>query len=317
MNKTGHMKHYFRVPVLVTLVVLIWSLSATVEVLTLRRLTPMQFCAWGTAFGAFTLFLILAIGGRMKQMAAYGIRDHLSLALFSVFGYAGYQTLKYTAFTLVPVPQANILQYSYPVFTVIFAAPILKQKFTLSKIIGIFMGFIGAALIFSGGTLTSVDYANAGGYGLALCAGASFALFSVLASRASYEPLSSMFFIQLYTAIIVGTVLLATGSLRFPSGIQEISGILYAGVFGHVLGVLLLIRVQQQARDITFVAGALYIIPFLSLFAFRLFLDIPIPIYALFGLVFIVGGMAFHTALSRLSAEPITSSPPVSPSGGK
>ena len=109
MKKTGHTKKYFRVPILVTLVVLIWSLSSTVQVLTLRWLTPMQFCAWGTASGAFTLFLILAAGGGIKQVAAYGIRDHLNLALFSVFGYAGYQILKYTAFTLVPVPQANIL----------------------------------------------------------------------------------------------------------------------------------------------------------------------------------------------------------------
>ncbi len=76
------------------------------------------------------------------------------------------------------------------------------------------MGFISAAIILSGGRFVALERAYLDGYIFALCAGASFALFSVLASRASYEPVSSMFFIQLYSSVIVTLLLITTKGFR-------------------------------------------------------------------------------------------------------
>ena len=62
---------------------------------------------------------------------------------------------------------------------------------------------------------------------------------------------------------------------------------------------MLLILAQQAADDVSFVSGALYLIPFLSLFGLKVFLDTPIPIYSVAGLVFIIGGIAVHTYVSK------------------
>ena len=289
---------HIRVVLSISCVVIIWSLAAAVEVITLRGLSPMQFSAWCTAIGAAALSIAIFLTGRTKKLLAYRFRDHLNLIFLSLFGFAGYQILKFTAFTMVPVPQANILQYSYPIFTVIFAMPVLKQRLTFTKMVSIVMGFAGAVIILSGGSLTAIEMVHFGGYVLALCAGASFGLFSVCATRAAYEPVTSMFFMQLYSAVIVFCLLCITGLAAYPSNLAEFAGVFYSGVLAHVVGVIMLISAQRSTSDVSYISGALYLVPFLSLFAFKVLLDIPVPFYAFIGLVFIVGGMIFHTLRS-------------------
>lgn len=291
-------RHRFRVVLSISCVVCIWSLAAAVEVITLRGLSPIQFSAWCTASGSGALIVAVFLTGKTKNLLAYRFRDHLNLILLSLFGFAGYQILKFTAFTMVPVPQANILQYSYPIFIVIFAMPVLKQHLTFTKTVSIVMGFAGAAIILSGGSLTALEWAHFGGYALALCAGASFGLFSVCATRAAYEPVTSMFFMQVYSAVMVFCLLFITGSAAYPSDLAELAGVFFSGVLAHVVGVIMLISAQQSTSDVSYISGALYLIPFLSLFAFKILLDIPVPFYAFTGLAFIVGGMVFHTVRS-------------------
>ena len=283
----------------ITLIIAIWSPAAVIEVVSLHGLTPMQFTAWCTAYGSLALLLTALVTGKTGKLLSYNFRDHIKLLILSLLGFGGYQTLKYTAFTIVPAPQANILQYSYPVFMVIFAMPILKQPLTFTKIISIVMGFIGAVLILSGGSLVSIEWNHFGGYIAAIAAGASFGLFSALAAEASYEPVSSTFFFQLYSSALIFIGLMITGHSAVPSTLSETAGVLYVGVIANVVGVVLLISAQKLTNDVSYISGALYLVPFLSLFSFRIFLDYPIPFYAYLGLLFIVGGMVFHTIRSH------------------
>ncbi|MCE5249758.1 DMT family transporter [bacterium] len=283
----------------VSVVICIWSVSATVETVTLRGLSPMQFSLWSTAAGSLGLILALAMKGSLKSLGSYRLQDHMQLLLFAVLGFCGYQTLKYTAYITVPVPQANILQYTYPVFIVIFAMPFLNQRLTFTKITGIAAGFIGAAIILSGGSFTGIDRTHFSGYLLALSAGFSWGLFSVLASRAAFEPVSSMFFMQLYSTVIVLSIVLLRGMFVIPGGFRELAGVIFSGIISNAIGVLLWLDAQRSTNDVSLITGSLYLIPFLSLVAFRVFLSIPIPFYTYTGLVFIVGGMVFHTIWSR------------------
>ena len=296
---TQYTSSRLRLAAYLSTVILLWSLSPTVAVVTLRSMPPMLFCVWGAVSGSLVLLIAAAVSGRGKYLSSYSVKDHLDLVLFAILGYAGYQILKYMAFTCVSVVQANILQYTYPIFIVVFATFVLKQRMTIPKFVCIVMGFAGAAIILSGGRFVALDKAHSYGYFLALCAGASFALFSVLASRASYEPVSSMFFIQLYSTVMVSLLLFSRGEFSFPSTLPEIAGILYTGVLVHTVGVMLLILAQQAADDVSDISGVLYLIPFLSLFGFKVFLNSPVPFYSVAGLVFIIGGIGIHTYVSK------------------
>lgn len=83
-----------------------------------------------------------------------------------------------------------------------------------------------------------------------------------------------------------------------PSGWQEIGGVLYSGVASNLFGNLLWFTAQKSIGDVSLITDALYLIPFSSLFALRLFLGLPIQ-GAAFGLALIAGGMALSAIMTR------------------
>ncbi len=285
--------------VFVAAVVLLWGLVATVEVLTLRNLSPLQFSAWTTISGAATVFLYLAVRGRISSLFRYGVIDHLKLIVISLLGFGLYFFLKYTAYSTSPVAEASVLQSTYMVFIALFAIPILKQDASPAKLLGIFTGFAGAALIIAGGSLTNFDSRHLPGYLCALGAGISFGLFSNLSEKTGHDHTSALFYYHAYSAAGLSAFLAFRGEFVMPSGMGEVAGILYNGPAANVLGIFLWLAAQSAARDVSLLTSVLYLVPFLSLLCFAVFLHIPIPLHAFQGLLLIVGGMAIHTIRMR------------------
>jgi len=280
------------------LVIFIWGCTATAETVALRTLSPMQLTLWSTMLGAGGAFALSAARGRMTTIFSFAARDHLVLFALAQLGFAGYFFLKYTAYVISPIPQANALQYTFTVFIVIFAVPVLKQPLTRWKIVAVLTGFTGAAVIITGGGIQSFEAAHLPGYCLALGAGASFGLFSVLCDRSGFDRMGALFFFHAYSALTIFTALLLTGDLVFPGNIVEIGGAFYSGVVSNVIGMYLWLSAQNESRDVSVLTGLLYFVPFVSLLSFRLFLGIGIPLSAYCGLLLIVGGMSIHTARS-------------------
>ncbi len=288
------------------LLICIWSLSATVEAVTLRGLAPCQFAAWSTFFGAAGTLIYLVLTGQAASLLRYRASDHLWLLVLSVLGFGGYFLLKYYAYVTISVALGNILQYTYPVFIVLFAMPVLKQPVTVSKIIGVATGFVGAAVIFSGGRLANLDWANFTGYLAALLAGCSWGLFSVLTARAAFNPVSSLFYMHLYSSLLTFGILIAGGTFTVPTGMRTIAGPMYSGIMSNVAGVLLWLAAQRSTEDVSTLASLLYLVPFLSLAALKFFLGVPISGYAYVGLALIIGGAAFHTLRLRVTSGKVS-----------
>ena len=280
-------------------VIALWSLVGTVEVVSLRSFSPMLFGAWTTIAGALGTFLFMAARGRLASLLAFRVIDHLKLLVISLLGFGIYFFLKYTAYSTSPVAEASVLQATYMVFIALFAIPILGQEASFTKILGIFTGFAGVALIISGGTFTGFAGAYLPGYLCALGAGISFGLFSVLSEKTSFDRLSALFYYHAYSALALTLLLVARGEFAFPSAGSEVAAIFFNGPMANVLGVFLWLSAQNSAKDVSLLTGMLYFVPFFNLVCFFLFLHIPIPLYAFQGLLLIVGGMAIHTVRSR------------------
>ncbi len=290
-------------------VVLIWGFAGTVEVLTLRRLTPFQFSAWSTLAGAFGTLVLLVLRGRGSALMTFHPRDHLRLLVISLLGFGGYFSIKYIGYTTAPVAQASVLQSTYMIFIALFAIPILKQSAGAAKLFGIFIGFAGAALIISGGSIDGFASEHLPGYLCALGAGVSFGLFSVLSEKASFDRLAALFYYHAYSAAALLLLLVLRGELAMPSGPGEVAGILYNGPFANGLGIFLWLTAQNSTDDVSPLTGMLYFVPFISLVCFAVFLHIPVPLHAFQGLLLIVGGMAIHTV--RIRRVAVSGSPRV------
>jgi drug/metabolite transporter (DMT)-like permease len=81
---------------------------------------PLQVAFW--AIGAGWVFLLgyLAARRRLRHLAAVSWRGWVVLALMGFFGWAGYAGSLNVALVRLAVPEAIIINYLHPVFTVIF-----------------------------------------------------------------------------------------------------------------------------------------------------------------------------------------------------
>jgi len=287
----------------ITLVVLLWGTAGTVEVVSLRFLSPLLFGAWSCVCGAAGVLAYLFYHGRVQELLSYRMIDHIRLFIISLLGFGLYFLLKYTAYSTSPVPEASVLQSTYMVFIALFAIPVLGQSGGFSKLFGIIMGFCGAALVISGGTFLTFEPSYIPGYFCAIGAGISFGLFSVFSEKAAFDRITSLFFFHFYSAILLFLILAGRGEFLIPIIPVEIAGIFYNGIAVNVLGIFLWLTAQGSTDDVSLLTGVLYLVPFISLLFFHLFLGMSIPMYSLQGLMLIVGGMAIHIVRMRMSRK--------------
>jgi drug/metabolite transporter (DMT)-like permease len=85
-----------------------------------QYLTPLEVAFWAIGVGWVALFLALAARGQLPRLRTISSRGWLVLAAMGFFGWAGYTTALNIAFTLIPLPDAVIINYLHPVFVVVF-----------------------------------------------------------------------------------------------------------------------------------------------------------------------------------------------------
>ncbi len=283
-----------RVAAYMTAVVAMWSLTATVETVTLSGLTPLQFGAWGTAFGTAGAALVTFLRGNGRRLAAYGVKNHLRLFVCSLLGFGVYFALKFTAYTISPPPQANVLQYTFTLFIVLFAVPFMGQPLPPMKLAGVLVGFAGAAVVMTGGNLSAVETAFLPGYFCAVGAGVSFALFSVLSDVWRLSGMSALVYFHAYSSAVLFLALALKGELAVPSSAVSFGGVFYSGFVTNVMGIYLWLAAQRESDDVSVLTGILYLIPFFSLLSFKFYLGLVIPLSAYAGLALIVAGLTIH-----------------------
>ena len=81
---------------------------------------PLQVAFWAIAAGWVFLFGYLAARRRLRHLADFDWRGWVILALMGFFGWAGYAGSLNVALARLPVPEAIVINYLHPVFTVLF-----------------------------------------------------------------------------------------------------------------------------------------------------------------------------------------------------
>ncbi|WP_085297562.1 DMT family transporter [Cognaticolwellia mytili] len=154
----------------------------------------------------FLLAVTLFIGGSLSLPRYKQWRLNPLLLLTGVCGVFGYHFLLFMAFRLAPPVTANLLNYLWPLFILLFT-PLFFKGVNLNKrqFFGVLISLIGAGLIVAeNGMVFSVDYIL--GYSLAITAAIIWACYSLLSKKLnqSHTPFDSA---------TVGLFCLLSGSL--------------------------------------------------------------------------------------------------------
>ena len=141
--------------------------------------------------GAAVIFWLIA---RLYPKPSISTKDFIRLAICAFFGIALNQIMFFEGLNLTTPINASIIMVGTPILVLVFSHFILREKFSASKILGVALGFAGAAyLILSGGVFSFSSGTFTGNIMIVINA-TSYAIFLVLVKplMARHSPITIM-----------------------------------------------------------------------------------------------------------------------------
>lgn len=163
--------------------------------------------------GPSGFILLRVIGGSLLFFLTYiffikenvELKDIVRLLFCGLFGVAINQLFFFEGLNLTTPINAAIIMTVSPILVIIFSAIIIKEKITIRKLLGIFLGIIGAAtLILKSGSI-SIGNAFFVGNILIFINATSYSIYLVLVKTlmTKYNPITVMFYVFSFGLIFV------------------------------------------------------------------------------------------------------------------
>ena len=271
--------------------ILLWSATPAVAKLALGELSNIQLLFFTSIVGVITLFLVNMAFGTLSNLFSYRPIDYLKMFAMGAVGIYLYYIFLYGAFAIAPAGQANVINYLWPVFIVVFSIPILNEKYNSKTIIAILLSFTGAAIAFTKGDFSAVSGQYAAGYLLAGLGAICYGLFSVLGKKLGYEKFSSMLVYYACALALIAPTVTFTSAIKVPQSLTTIIAILVLGGVMNSIAFVFWFKALSLGDTHKF-ANIIYAVPFLAMIWTYTLNSEPVSIFSIAGLLLIVIGMA-------------------------
>ena len=269
--------------------ILCWSTVAVVTKLLLGTFNNIQVLWISSIFAGLSLFTVNIVTGNLLKLKNYNLKDVLISILIGIPSTIFYYLFYYAGTDLMLASQAFIINYLWPIMSVIFACIILKEKMTFRKVIAILMSFL-AVVIVTCGELTSFNEKMLLGTVFCVLGAVSYGIFTALNQKMKYDNRITMmlsYFVTFLTTSIINGV---NGNLFIPNLVQTL-GFAWNGIFTMSIANTLWVFSLTSGRNTAKVSNLAYITPFLSLVWTSLILKEKLNVYFVIGLVTIVLGI--------------------------
>lgn len=282
---TNRQKSYFYI----ILVILSWASGPVVVKLLTKNFNSLQANFFVALFATFGLFLTILFQNRLSLLRGYSKKDFGTMARMGFLGCFLYPVFLFGAFWFAPAQEAFTINYLWPIFVVIFAIPILKEKFSFRKVFGVLFGFVGVYVVISGGEILTPSFNYLRGDILAGLAACSWGLFSVLGKKLPYEKFSSMLIYYCFGFIFVAIAVLFFSHIPIPSK-NDLMLLAYLGAWINGMAYVFWFKALEYG-DTAKMANFVFLVPFVSLIFIYLIIGEKILWSSAIGLIIIVMGI--------------------------
>ncbi|MFA5930021.1 MAG: DMT family transporter [Candidatus Micrarchaeia archaeon] len=272
------------------LTILLWSATPAVAKLALAEINNVQMLFYNNIVGIIVLSAIIIFQKKQRLFSNYSKGDYLKMLGMGFLGLYLYYIFLYGSFSIAPAGQANMINYLWPVFVVLFSILILKEKFTWKTFLAIFLGFLGAILVVTRGNLSNLQNEYTFGYFLAFCAAACYGLFSVLGKKLNYDKFTSMLVFYVASLLLITPTMLVFSKFIIPQSPTTWLVILFLGGLSNSLGFVFWFKALEKGKTHR-MANLIYITPFVSLIYVYFLNGEVIPVISIAGLALIIGGV--------------------------
>lgn len=268
--------------------ILLWSSLATVSKLLLGTMNSYQVLCVSALFAAVALLIVNLFTKRLGLLKTYRLKDYVTMVLIGLPGTFFYYVFLYAGTDKMLASQAFIINYLWPIMSVVFACILLKERFTARKAIAIGMSFLGVITV-AGGELAHFSADTL--LGMLFCIGAavSYGSFTALNQKWHYDKQISMM-IAFFASFLLSLVINIAMGTDMSLNLLQTVGLGWNGIFVMAIATVTWALALDSGKTAK-VSNLAYITPFLSLVWTFLFLKEPINPWSVLGLIIIVLGI--------------------------
>ncbi|HIH24042.1 TPA: DMT family transporter [Candidatus Woesearchaeota archaeon] len=276
----------------VSVSILLWASTAAVGKLLLEDLDSLQALLFMLLFASAALIVIALAQGKSSVLKRYSFRDVAIFAGMGFLGVFGYHAFLLGGLAYAPAQEAFILNYTWPLWVVVFSVLLLKRRFTWRSAAAIVLSFLGVVVVATKGTL-ALSFTSVTGDLFALAGAVCYGLFSVLGVRLRYDSTVSMASYYVFGTLFAIPTVLLFSSVPAVSPLQ-MAGLAWLGVLTCGVAFLMWFLALKHG-DTAKMANIVFLTPFLSLVYIHFLLGEAILLSSLVGLMLIVAGIAVQS----------------------
>lgn len=277
--------------------VAMWSTLAPAAKLVMTDLPNLEMLCITAGFAFLFLLIYNGIRGKLSLLMKMPGKTILKMAGLGFLGLFLYSALYYYGIDQLTSSEACILNYLWPMMTVVFSGILLHEPMTPKKIFSMLLSFLGIVILSLGG-----DHGTGNTFlGIAACiiAAACYGLFSVLNKKEDMDQELTMMVIWLTTSLCA-FLLSLFGTHWVPVHGLSWLGLIWIGVFLNAIAYLLWALAINGTDSTASIANLAYLVPLLSMVISILFLHEPLRLRVVASLILIVGGILLQNiSLSR------------------
>ena len=274
-----------------------WGSFAAVSKLMLADMDGYLVLFFIFLSGAAAMTAAGLINKKLFGLNRLGLKKSRALVFNGVFHFL-YYFLYILALESVPSVTASMINYLFPIFIIVFAVPINKERLTAVKAVSAAVCFAGVAVILTDGRFNRVNIPNAAGGLLALGAAISWGLFSNFGKKNESGPFES-YFVYVITGLMLSIpAVLIKSSFVFP-GYVGLAGCFWLGLSNLALAFPIWFKALKSSSSGA--ANLSFFAPFVTLIFIAALTDEIIAPSAVAGVILIVAGNVLPAALKRFA----------------
>nr|MDA3871599.1 DMT family transporter [Candidatus Neomarinimicrobiota bacterium] len=244
------------------------------------------------------LFIAVIIKQQFINFKYLKIKDYLLFAFLGLLVPFGYYSILFKAYDILPAQIAQAINFTWPIAIVILSVIIKKEKLSILQFAAIFISFIGAYVVISGGNFNNIINFNIQGIIYAFLSVFIWATYWLINRELNYDMSIALFFIFLFGSIYA----LITNVIFYPMTIPQITDLipaLYVGLFEMSITFFVWLTALKSSKSTAIVNNIIYLTPFISLLIINFILKEIIKNSTIIGLFLIISGIVLQLTLKN------------------
>mgnify|MGYP006269768039 CR=1 FL=1 len=157
---------------------------------------PVDILLYRNVICTAIAFLFLVFTHRLARIRKASLKRQGIRAIAGTVG----MVLTFTAFSILPLTEAQSLMFAAPLFVVVLSYPLLREKVGIYRAAAAVTGFLGVLLILQPGTISSF----AGGIvGLAMALAHAFVAIILRWLGKTEDPFVTIFYFSLFSLLVI------------------------------------------------------------------------------------------------------------------